>query len=751
MAILSICFFSCCFFPVQAGIEDGKKSHDSDIVARKDYDIGQDWQARKIMGRDFWHILGASQDTQPVKGSWAGTMMRDLVDKPLFKESGCSYGCDLTISVPNSNKVSISAMTPHRYFELIETRPEAPFFIMPNAVRFTCGLMKHFECDNEGYTAWKKAHPNFMGCISGETDNDFWCNVPWNNYGWPRIKAALEKKGDKELIETIEREFPKPQDRVELAAQYMKGLKAVPGYFFDDADKLNYMRAASCFDHYFYENGAGVGWLETTNTGSPDGKSNYRHQVSLFFTRGAARQYHRDWAWYIAVFYNGYDDKGGFGGNNVPNYRTDKEKADAAGGSEGPECGMSPSLLTRDMFLAYLSGASFVQHESWWSYLHTGTKDGNPIWDLSSPFGKAWEDWFEFTQKNPDRGASYAPVALLVPFEQGYPNYGGKSWQMFNYERPDWMIDAFMFTIMPHSPVTKNGDEGALANSPYGDIYDVIVPNPPSGPVSLDVLNNYKVAAMLGKYEIAQALAARLMEYVKNGGTLLLNIKQVNEFFPASFLGLEKTKVLGDAKDMSMDVKGPVRSPSDGKTFSLSEGYKMEAVKLRGVTLLLEDAGGNVLACRNSFGRGHVIISTVDFLVPEGNADVKVPYVLDKFVYGKKFPFVEYFLKNIVSEVLPLDVKGDIEYGLNKLADGWLLYLINNKGVTKFTNREQILDMSKTAKVEVSLRDINAATITELREQKEIRKDDKNNSFTVDVPPGDIRVIKIKTSNNVKM
>ncbi|MEI6424802.1 MAG: sugar-binding protein, partial [Lentisphaerota bacterium] len=263
---------------------DGKEGRTAEIVARKDYDASPEWQPRQIMGRDFWHILGASQDTQPDKGNWVGTHMRELVDKPLFKESGLSYGCDLTISVPNSNKVSISAMTPHRYLELIETRPEAPFFLMPSAVRFTCVLMKYFECDNDDYAAWKKAHPNFMGCVSGETDNDFWMKVPWNNWGWPRIKDALEKKGDKELIETIEREFPKPQNRVELAAQFMKGLKAVPGYFFNDADKLNYMSAASCLDHYFYENGAGVVWRETTNTASPDGIRNYRHQTSLFFT-----------------------------------------------------------------------------------------------------------------------------------------------------------------------------------------------------------------------------------------------------------------------------------------------------------------------------------------------------------------------------------------------------------------------------------------------------------------------------------
>ncbi|MFA6569027.1 MAG: hypothetical protein WCS96_12515 [Victivallales bacterium] len=746
LTILSICFFGC-LYPARGEGEDGKKSQTTDMVARKDYNIGKDWQPRQIMGRDFWHILGVSQDTQPDKGNWVGTMMRELVDRPLFKESGLNYGCVETITVPGSNKVSIAAMTPHRYLELIETRAEAPFFIMPSDVRFTCELMKHFDCDNENYMAWKSAHPNFMGCVSGETDNDFWVNVPWNRRGWTRVKAALEKKGDKELIETVEREFPKPKDREELAAQYMKGLKAFTGYFFNDADKANCMCAASCFAHYFYEAGAGMAWLETTNTASPNGSLNYRHQVSLSFIRGAARQHNKNWAWYIAVFYNGYDDKGKFSGNNFPNYRITREKRFEPGqeGKEGPEYGMSRSLLTRDTFLAYLSGASFVQHESWWNYLNSTTKGGSPIFDLSSPLGKAWEDWFEFTRKNPDRGASYAPVALLIPFEQGYPNYGGKSWQMFKYERPDWMIDAFMFTAMPHSPVTKNGDEGALSNSPYGDIYDVITPNTPTQPVALDVLNNYKVAVMLGKYPKSKALAERLMEYVENGGTLLLNIQQVNAFFPTEFLGVERAEVPDNVRDMyAVKVEGSVRSTSDGKTFDLPESYEMEAVKLKGAVPLLEDAGGNILACKNRFGKGNVIVSTVDCLVPKNSMDDQAGNMLEKMVYGKNFPFVEYFLKNIVSETLPVEVKGDIEYGLNKLSDGWLLYLINNKGVTKFTNKEQTFDMSKTAKVEVSLRSIKASAITELREQKIVPRDDKNNSFTVDVPPGNIRVVKIK-------
>ena len=40
----------------------------------------------------------------------------------------------------------------------------------------------------------------------------------------------------------------------------------------------------------------------------------------------------------------------------------------------------------------------------------------------------------------------------------------------------------------------------------------------------------------------------------------------------------------------------------------------------------------------------------------------------------------------IAPGLLPVKVEGDIQYGMNKAAGGWWLYLFNNKGVTKFAD-----------------------------------------------------------------
>ena len=131
------------------------------------------------------------------------------------------------------------------------------------------------------------------------------------------------------------------------------------------------------------------------------------------------------------------------------------------------------------------------------------------------------KEWYDFTQRHPDRGVSYAPVALLVPFNQGMPQWGGNPWSHFRPERPDMMIDAFLYTVAPFSQDVRKGKEGCLGNGEFGDIYDVLTPNPPSGPIPLAKLTEYKAAILLGKLDLDTALPSRLMEYVRQGGTLV--------------------------------------------------------------------------------------------------------------------------------------------------------------------------------------------------------------------------------------
>ncbi|HPS65274.1 MAG TPA: hypothetical protein PK447_06855, partial [Ignavibacteria bacterium] len=45
---------------------------------------------------------------------------------------------------------------------------------------------------------------------------------------------------------------------------------------------------------------------------------------------------------------------------------------------------------------------------------------------------------------------------------------------------------------------------------------------------------------------------------------------------------------------------------------------------------------------------------------------------------------IRYLLTCVQNETMPITVEGDVQFGFNKTKMGWNLWLINNKGVTKY-------------------------------------------------------------------
>jgi hypothetical protein len=582
--------------------------------------------------------------------------------------------------------------------------------------------MDDFRIDKTLYEKWKREHPNFLGFWTGtEWDNEFVTPLNDSDHAadWARKHGCSET-----AIRRMQKVLTRARASRDGAAEGLRECHAaLRRYFFDDPEKMLFLRAGWCFDHYALEWGAGMVVSETTNTGP------YRHQVSLFGVRGAARQYGKPWTWYMATYYNGCDETGARSVNNEPNYLS--RTISSTPGSEensGPGYGMSVSLKRRDMYLAYLSGASLVEHEDW-PRAYCQPENGNPNDWVLSPHGEAMKEWYDFTERHPDRGASYAPVALLLPFNQGMPQWGGNPWSHFSPERPDTMVDAFLYTIAPFSQDVQKGQEGCLGNGPFGDVYDVLVPDPPSGPIALDTLRDYKVAILLGKVHLNAPLAAGLMEYVRKGGTLVINSRQVGDGLPREFLGVERT-------GKAAAIESPISS-SRGDSVQLTEPYDYEPVELRGAETIWTDANGGVLATVNRFGRGRAVLTTVDFLVPRRRVSLMETKA--------KMPLVELLMRQIVDEVLPIAVRGDIQYGLNKVSDGWWVYLINNKGVTKYTTTPEKLDAAQTARVTVDLRALPVASLRELRKDEPVRLDRDKDGFTIQVGPGDIRIVKIAT------
>ena len=693
------------------------------MVAEHDYAVSAGLTPPTIPGRTCWNMLSSGARTTP---SPAG-------EEPMVRDAAiCYHVADLGAAQGDPWAVNMDRMRNLKR----QPDPRVPFFVYSSAGRPPFRCLGQFQVDRQDYEKWKAEHPNFLG---------FWAGVEWDNeyislglYKNPQQLAEMGRKlsfQETALEKTqsiVARAREDRRDAVEGLHACYQGLRR---YYFDDPDRMVLFRGGWCFDHYPLEWGAGMVISETTNTG------NYRHQVSTFSVRGAARQYGKPWAWYIATYYNGHDQQGKFSLNNQPNYvTTTRSTVPGTHENSGPGFGMSVSLNRRDMYLAYLAGASFVDHEDW-NRAYVVRKEEEPQRRYLSSHGEAMREWYAFTQRHPDRGVSYAPVALLLPFDQGYPQSGGWPWSHFPPQRADAMIDAFLYTVVPHAQDTRKGKEGCLSNSPFGDIYDILVPNPPSGPIPLDRLMNYRVAIVLGAVTIDAPLARRLMEYVREGGTLVVNIRHASEHLPAEFLGAKR---LGQSRG----VAGPVAAAWGGGSVALAEPYDFEPLELHGAEPLWTDAQGGILASVHRQGRGRVVLTAIDGMLPRAVVGKGGSHNFwSELLKGKRLPLVENLMRQIVNEVLPVEVRGDIEYGLNMTSDGWWVYLINNKGVTKFTQTPEELDPSATAPVTIDLRALRVVASRELREDKDIAVLPGTNSLAIEVGPGDIRIVKITTRN----
>lgn len=687
------------------------------IVARGDCEVSPSLRPPLIMQRHFWNMLPyvAPQSSQ------TKAMQKHVLQEPMVRDAARGFWIP-DLRAAGDDRLAVNA---DKLLKL-EPDPRVPFMVYTSAGRPPFRCMDEFRVDNKAYEKWKLGHPNFLG---------FWTGVEWDNeYVTPladpkRAEAWAAKHGCSETaVRRMQEVLARARSGRDGAA---KGLQechaALRRYYFDDPDKMIFLRAGWCFDHYALEWGAGMAISETTNTGP------YRHQVSLFNVRGAARQYGRPWQWYIATYYNGCDSTGARSVNNEPNYMS-KTNSAAPGAEEnsGPGYGMSISLSRRDKYLAYLAGASMVQHEDWPRAYCQPNRGNRDEWVLS-PHGEAMKEWYDFIERNPDRGASYAPVALLLPFNQGMPQWGGRPWSYFPADRSDMMIDGFMNTIAPCSQDVRKGKEGGLANSRFGDIYDVLVPDPPSGPIPLARLMDHKVAILLGKFDMNAPLAQRLMDYVRQGGTLVINSRQVGDSLPQEFLGAKRT-------GKQVTVEGRVASAT-GDAATLAEPYDYEPIELRGAKSLWTDDKGGVLASVSGFGRGRVVLTAVDFMMPRR--------IVNLAGTTTKMPLVELLMRQVVKEVLPVAVNGDVEFGLNKVSDGWWVYLINNKGVTKYTTTPEELNAAEAAKVTVDTRALRVSGVRELRKNRPIVVERGKSAFSIEVGPGDICVVKIATGQGL--
>ena len=654
----------------------------------------------KVLG-NAWHSIVASslwKDRKPVPGT------EEIAKLPLFRDSWLYFHAypktDFRKIGKGEEMIRMDQFLNPEIRCVIEQAEKAGRrYTIDARTREQLHLFDNqYRCDMEEYTAWKRKHPHFLAFTVGEWCNDYLTLMPTK---FDRAKkAGLVTQQE---YETGLAKYKLPGTAAGIVKHYHWIFNTLQKYIYQSPQDMLLMHAFWNMGHVAGANGAKQIYLEVTNTTGQSYMA-YRWQDALYFMRGAARQFGMRWSWYQASYFNGYDSKGKFVLDSQYGWNPFRD----------PWGGMSRSLVLRGQYLGWLSGAFMLHNES-----ATGTfvkQDGEGRYSLT-PYGEDAARLYDLTQKH-DRGISYAPIALLTPYEMVQTVSGGNAWSYTaEYPLSLRMLDAFMATILPgyeRPEKLREGNEGCLFNSPYGDVFDVLNPDAPvTNP--LQILPAYKAAVLIGDYKENPVMAEKLMQYVKDGGTLILNITQLSGMFPESFTGIKRA----------------------GIKFS-SGSYTLEKITLLDdARIVAKDASGNPLLTLHPVGYGNLIVCTAEYMLP--NAEI---LTMNEILSGTiKFDLIETVLKRLLDETLPVRVEGNIQYGINSLSDGYLIYLINNNGVKKFTDKQEILDPAASAKVTVFLKDGILKTATELVSGNSLEI--SGNAISATVSPGGIAIVKL--------
>lgn len=570
----------------------------------------------------------------------------------------------------------------------------------PFAILINYGSAQWTEA--EAQAAWKlltnDLRNQFLGWISGESVGYVWDAAP------AELKVTPEMSR-RELLEAYRNFYTHAMERKWSAIFHTPNTGAM-------WDKLIPAQSTSStsFAHALAEWGVRLVGMETAAVQPITG-------MRIAFTRGAAREYGGNFLYYHAP--------------NFGDTATTFTKAQNFAGPDnffhtryGATMGPSLSWYRKSYYLYYMAGASAIYLEQGHDQFFKPGPGEHPF--QLNPLGHITDEFMRFAEKHPERGTPYTPVAFLLD-----PAHG---WEMTDY--PQWPFGVSQInksdralrelfgaayypgTVTEGEPATA--DRQAFVSSIFGDIFDVLV----ASETHRDAIDAYRALVVGGRIEWSPAWSARLEDYVRKGGVVVLNAAQAKGL-SENLLGVHLLDSTAEADDARCLLPNEVNTDLRGQMF------RYQHIEARQETqVLMQAPNGDPLVTVNKLGRGSLIFCALPDLLGEDE---------------RLTPFVAHLFAHLFTDVAPVRVHGEVEYLINRNERGWVITLINNKGVLK--PQQGLAQVDRSASVDVTL-DLKGKAIQQAREwtdeqQLDVSRDGGQSSVKLNIPPGGIRVVEL--------
>jgi hypothetical protein len=561
--------------------------------------------------------------------------------------------------------------------------------------------------DEDAQAAWKLLNgefkDQFLGWISGESVGYVWDSAPVELKTSPSMSR-------RELLEAYRTFYTNA-----IARKWAALFHTQTGPMWDKLIPAQSTSSTS-FAHALSEWGVRLLGMETAAV-QP------MFAMRIAFTRGATRQFGGSFLYYHAPNFG--DTATTF--TKVQNFAgPDNFFHTRYGATMGP----SLSWYRKSYYLYYMSGASAIYLEQGHDQFFKPGPGEHPF--QLNPLGRITDEFMRFAEKHPERGTPYTPVAFLLD-----PAHG---WEMTDY--PQWPFGVSqinrgdralreLFGVAYYPGLVNEGepataDRQAFVNGIFGDIFDVLVAaesSPRSSPVA-SPLDSYRAIVVGGRIEWSTQWIQRLTDYVKFGGTVVLNAAQVKGL-PEDLLGARLSGVTTEADNAHCLSHGEAPQDLSGQMF------RYEKIELKGAQALITSDTGHPLVTVNKLGKGTVVFSALPDLLGEDD---------------RITPFAAHMLAHVFAGATPVRVSGDVEYLINLTDSGWVVTLFNNKGVYKPQQGMAEVDRRAYATATIGLRGQKIQNVTDWISEKkvEVKNGNGEDTATVTLAPGAVSIIELR-------
>ncbi|HEX6045216.1 MAG TPA: hypothetical protein VFZ22_12060 [Pyrinomonadaceae bacterium] len=651
------------------------------------------WALPKVAGREFvmpwniakefWPLLDKPEAERPLYPFNAEPIdafvakYKGARDVPLFQSK-------LVVPVIYINNVPEYLKEGSAFLRYVRAT-KVPFAILIN---YGSATMK----DEDAKAAWQllngELKDQFLGWISGESVGYVWDSAPAEL----KITPSMTRR---QLLDAHKDFYSQA-----LARKWRTMFHIETGPMWDKLIPAQSTSSTS-FAHALTNWGVNLLGMETAAVMPMTG-------MRIAFTRGAARQFGGAFLYYHA-----------------PNFGDTATTFTRAQNFAGPDhffhsrygATMGPSLswYRKNYYLYYMSGASAIYLEQGHDQFFKPGPGEHPF--QLNPLGRITDEFVRFAEKHPDRGTPYTPVAFLLDPAHGFEMTDYPQWpfEVSQIDRGDRALRE-LFGVAYYPGLVVEGEPAIADRQPFtsgvfGDIFDVLTA---TDGVTKSPLNAYRAVVVGGRIEWSPEWTRQLTDYVRNGGTVVLNAAQIKGLPPQLF-GVRLTNEMAEADGARCE---------DAHDLS-GQMFRYERVELKGAKSLITAANGDPLVTINRLGKGTVIFSALPDLLGQDE---------------RMTPFAAHMLAHVFADATPVRITGDVEYLINRSANGWIVTLLNNNGVFKTQQGMAQVDRNAYVTVTIALRNEKIQSATDWTSDRAV------NPESIRIAPGGIAVVEIRTT-----